>query len=452
MFFWLSFIGSSCAQVGTPTGGPRDSIAPVLISADPALKTINFKGNRIVLTFDEYVDVQDVQNNVLVSPFPKINPQVSFKLKTVLVKLRDTLKENTTYAINFGNAIRDNNEGNPYKNFTYVFSTGNTIDSLQVSGSIIMAENGKIDSTLSVLLYRDAVDSTVENRKPDYLAKLTGDGKFTFTNLAKGTYKIYALKDGDGAKTYNSKIEAFAFYDTDIKVEDTTTMATLYAYVEEKEKPKSANAPTTAAKATDKKLKYTTSLTTMQQELPTNLDLTFNHPLKTWDGSKIRLADTLNKTLSGTRLALDSTGKILSISTIWQEETRYNLLIDKDAVTDTLGSLLAKSDTLKFVSKKAADYGSLTLRFTNYKADKHFVIQFVKNEEVVKSVSLISAAWSDRLITPGEYELRILYDDNNNGKWDPGDYHKKLQPERAITLDKKLTIKANFDNEREIKL
>ncbi len=453
LFYFISFLGSGCAQIGTPTGGPRDSIAPVLVSAEPALKTVNFKGNKILLNFNEYVDVQDVQNNVLVSPFPKINPQITFKLKTVSIKLRDTLKENTTYAINFGNAIRDNNEGNPYKNFTYVFSTGKTIDSLQINGDVIMAENGKTDSTLSVVLYRDAVDSTVETRRPDYLTKLTGEGKFTFTNLSAGTYKIYALKDGDGGKTYNSKLEAFAFTDKDIQVADSTPQLTLYAYVEEKEKlipPVTQTTP--AAKAADKKLKYTNSLVTQQQDLLTSLDLVFNHPIKTWDSTKIFLADTLNNRIAGTHFVEDSTKKIISIQYKWQEDTRYHLLVDKEAVTDTLNNSLAKSDTLRFTSKKIADYGTLLLRFSNFKPAVHPVVQFVKNDEVVKSVPVTSATWTDKFLAPGEYELRILYDDNNNGKWDPGDYHKKLQPEKAITLDKKLTIKANWDNEREIKL
>ena len=95
---FVSFIITGCAQVGTPTGGPRDSIAPKLVSAQPNLKSTNFKGNKILLTFDEYVDVKDVQTNVLVSPFPKISPTISFKLKTVTIKLKDTLKENTTYS------------------------------------------------------------------------------------------------------------------------------------------------------------------------------------------------------------------------------------------------------------------------------------------------------------------------------------------------------------------
>ena len=211
---FIAYIGIGCAQIGSPTGGPQDSIPPVLVSAYPAIRSTNFKDNKIVLTFNEYVDLQEIQTNVLVSPFPKVNPNITFKLKTVTVKLKDTLKENTTYAINFGNAIRDNNEGNPFKNFTYVFSTGNTIDSLTLNGKIVMAETGKADSTIDVLLYRNAHDSTVQSRKPDYLTKLDKEGNFTFTNLSEGHYKIYALKDGDGGKTYNSSVEVFAFYDT----------------------------------------------------------------------------------------------------------------------------------------------------------------------------------------------------------------------------------------------
>ena len=232
----ISIAVSGCAQIGAPTGGPRDSIAPVLISATPKLLTTNFKGNKINLIFDEYINVLDVQKNVLVSPFPKTSPVIDFKLKTVSIKLIDTLLANTTYAINFGNAIVDNNENNPYKDFTYVFSTGATIDSLKLSGTVLMAETGKPDSTLQALLYRNANDSSVEKRKPDYIAKINSNGKFTFTNLSEGIYRVYALKDGDGGKTYNSKIESFAFIDKDIVVAALPDSLTLFAYEEEKDK------------------------------------------------------------------------------------------------------------------------------------------------------------------------------------------------------------------------
>jgi methionine-rich copper-binding protein CopC/uncharacterized protein (DUF2141 family) len=447
----ISIAVSGCAQIGAPTGGPRDSIPPVLISATPKLLTTNFKGNKINLIFDEYINVLDVQKNVLVSPFPKTSPVIDFKLKTVSIKLIDTLLANTTYAINFGNAIVDNNENNPYKDFTYVFSTGATIDSLKLSGTVLMAETGKPDSTLQALLYRNANDSSVEKRKPDYIAKINSNGKFTFTNLSEGIYRVYALKDGDGGKTYNSKIESFAFIDKDIVVAALPDSLTLFAYEEEKDKKKTAS---TIAKSTaDKKLKFTpVPAKNMVQDLRSDFELTFNNTLKNFDTTKIILTDTNNNKIEGISISLDSTRKIVRIKNKWPVDTYYHLVVGKDAVSDSANNQLPKSDTFKFKSKAETDYGSLTLRFTKIDLAKHPVIQFLNASVIVRSVPITGTAWSDKLFVPGEYELRILYDENNNGIWDPGNYSKKLQPEKAITLDKKLTIRADWDNERDIEL
>ena len=110
---------SGCAQIGAPTGGVKDTLAPVLVKATPEIKALNFKGNKITLSFDEYVEVLDVQNNVLVSPLQKNTPSISNNLKTITIKLRDSLQPNTTYSINFGNAIRDINEANIFSNFDF---------------------------------------------------------------------------------------------------------------------------------------------------------------------------------------------------------------------------------------------------------------------------------------------------------------------------------------------
>ncbi|HSZ84431.1 MAG TPA: Ig-like domain-containing protein, partial [Puia sp.] len=139
---------SGCAMILPPTGGPKDTLPPVLMSAVPKKFLLNFKTNQIIFTFDEYVNVDKIQENLIVSPTPKINPIVTNKLKTVTVKLKDTLLANTTYQLSFGNAIRDVNENNILKNFTYVFSTGSYLDSLQFSGKVIVAKTGKVDSTL----------------------------------------------------------------------------------------------------------------------------------------------------------------------------------------------------------------------------------------------------------------------------------------------------------------
>lgn len=449
VIYIILLLAGGCAQVGMPTGGPRDSLPPVLVSAVPKMFQTNFSADKITFTFDEYINVDDIQKNLLVSPYPKVSPQVNFKLKTVTVKLKDTLKENTTYAINFGNAIKDNNEGNPLRNFTYVFSTGNTIDSLKLSGQVILAETGKKDSTIVALLYRDTDDTTVQHRKPDYIARCDSAGRFTFTNLSQDTYKIYALKDNDGGKTYNSKIEMFAFYDSTITITDSVPPVTLYAYAEEKDKKKTA----VVTKALpEKKLKYTSSLESGTQGLLNDLVITFNRPIKTFDDQKIMLTDSLLKKIEAVSISLDSTNKIFTLKTKWTEDIDYRLLLDKTAVTDTLGSQLTKSDTLKFKTKKIADYGSILIRFANIDLTQHPVLQFVKSEEVYKAVPVTANTWSDKMFEPGEYELRILYDRNNNGKWDPGNYKQRVQPERAITLDKKLNIRANWDNERDVKL
>ena len=228
--FYTITIGSmGCAQIGAPTGGPKDTLPPRLVLATPKLNSTNFTGNKITLNFNEYVEVKDPLSNVQISPFQKNNPVIDYKLRTVTVKLKDSLLSNTTYVINFGNAIVDNNEGNVLTNFTYVFSTGNYIDSFTLSGKVIMAETGKTDSTLIALLYRNAPDTAVQKRKPDYIARLNGKGEFTFNNLPPGNFKVYALKDGDGSKNYNSKVEQFAFTEPVI-VSANTLPVTLYAY------------------------------------------------------------------------------------------------------------------------------------------------------------------------------------------------------------------------------
>ena len=121
-------------------------------------------------------------------------------------------------------------------------------------------------------------------------------------------------------------------------------------------------------------------------------------------------------------------------------------------MSDSANNILAKTDTINFSTKKESDYGAILLRFTKLDPTLHPVIQFLKSDEIVRSIPVTSKVWSDKLFDPGEYELRILYDTNNNGIWDPGNYSKKIQPEKAITLDKKLTIKPNWDNERDVEL
>jgi hypothetical protein len=439
-----------CAQIGMPTGGPKDSIPPVLVRADPAERSLRFTGNKITLTFNEYIDVQDAQNNVLVSPYPKSNPQVSFKLRTVTVKLKDSLLPNTTYAIDFGTSLRDLNEGNPFRNYTYIFSTGNQIDSLSLSGNIYLAETGKTDSTLMVFLYKDADDTVVIQRKPDFVARTNGQGAFRFSYLSPGSYRLFALKDGDGSKTYNTPVEVFAFAGEAINISDSTQPVTLYAYAEEKEIPRPAPVATTG-KVADRKLRYSSTLSSGERQgLKSPLELQFNYPLHSIDSTKVLLTDTAYRNIAQARLSTDSTGKILRISLAWAEDTEYRLLLNREGLADSTGARLFKNDTLRFRTKMAADYGNLLLRFPGADSAQHPVLLLYKAETLVQSIPVINPTWSDPRFDPGEYELRVLFDDNRNGRWDPGNFRAKRQPERVITLPRKLAVRANWDNDQEI--
>ncbi|MES1160581.1 MAG: Ig-like domain-containing protein, partial [Bacteroidota bacterium] len=134
---------TGCANIVPPLGGPRDTLPPRLLAVTPHDSAKQFNANKIVFNFDEYIDPKDVRTELIVSPVPKVEPIVDAKLRTLTVRLKDTLEPNTTYSLNFGKAIRDVNEGNILKNFTYVFSTGDHIDGGEFAGSIILAAADK---------------------------------------------------------------------------------------------------------------------------------------------------------------------------------------------------------------------------------------------------------------------------------------------------------------------
>jgi len=446
----VTILTSGCAQIGVVAGGPQDTLPPLLIKATPDNRTVNFSGNKIVLSFNEYIEVQETQANVLISPFPKSTPTISSNLKTITIKLKDSLLPNTTYNIDFGNSVKDINEGNVYKNLSYTFSTGNYIDSLELYGKVILAETGKTDSTLRVLLYQNATDTDVRNKKPDYVAKVKADGSFHFKYLPGDNYKIYALKGGDGNKYYSSKTEVFAFYDREINVPSDSIAPVLYAYAEKK--PSNNTTPVNEKKKEEKKLLYQTNLLASKQELTDSLTITFNNALQKATLDSIIITDTNYQKQITKRVAIDSTRKVISLSKDWQPGQFLCLIIPATAVEDSTGKQLSKSDTIRFNTKQTEEYGSLQLNFKNLDVSKTPVLQFIQGDAIKSQFNITSNVWMNKLMTPGEFEIRILYDTNNNGKWDPGNYQMKKQPERVIALPEKLSIKSDWSNERDLVL
>jgi uncharacterized protein (DUF2141 family) len=455
---------TGCANIIPPTGGPRDSLPPTLLRVNPHDSSRNFASKKIVFEFDEFIaPPENVMENLLVSPVPKQAPMVVSKLRTLTVTIRDTLEENTTYAINFGKAIKDINEGNILTDFTYVFSTGSGIDSLTVSGKVIIAETGKTDSTLIAVLHRNADDSAVIKERPRYVAKTDRDGNFTFRNLPPGTFSLYAFKDEGGQRKYLSKKQLFAFSDTLVNTQSGKTF-TLYAYLEkeeEEEKDKKPATPTVrpttpsrgGVVTQDKRLRMETNLSNKELDLLGNLEISFKAaPLKYFDSTKVQFVNEKYEPLTGYRFINDS-NKRITLQYKWEPNIAYNLIVDKDFAEDTLGHKLLRTDTLEFRTKKESDYGLVRLRFLNLDLSKNPVLQFVQNDQVKFSHVFTDRNFNARLFTPGEYDLRIVYDTNKNGKWDTGEFFgKHLQPEKVSPVSRKVNIKANWDNEIDITL
>jgi len=479
LFLLISILGDTgCANIVAPMGGPRDTIPPRLVLATPhdsaklfPLTAAKGTSNKIVFYFNEYIDPKDIRTELIVSPVPKTDPIVDSKLRTLTVRIKDTLEPNTTYSLNFGNAIRDVNEGNILKNFTYVFSTGKYIDSMQYSGHVIVANTGKIDSTLIVLLHKKLDDSAVVKSKPRYIARVDSTGRFKFRYLEPGKYALYAMKDEGGSHQYLSKGQLFAFADSPVVIgPGGTPPLVLYAYAEGPE-TKSGNKSSSSGgakssggekksdkeKEKDKRLQFQTNLSNGVFDVLDTFRFQFPNPLKDFDSSKIKFTDENFQSIPDKDYRFmegDTNNRLFYMLYTWPTDTKYHLILAKDFAQDSSGRMLLKTDTISFRTRKDIEYGEVWIRIFNLDLNRKPVLQFVVGDAVKYSVPLRNNnAYKTQLFTPGDYELRVLYDTNGNGVWDPGEFFgKHRQPEQVITVLKKFTVKPNWDNDKDITL
>ena len=194
-----------------------------MVIANPAYKSVNFKSKKIKISFNEYITLDKLNQQLVISPPLKYQPEISpqgYPSKEITIKITDTLKKNTTYIFNFGNSIKDNNEGNLLKSFNYVFSTGNHVDSLHTKGLIKDAFNKKFDEDISVLLYKvdsSYTDSIIYKQKPNYITN-TIDSLYKITNIKDGKYLLVALKDFSSNYLFNPKEDKIGFYNRFIEL------------------------------------------------------------------------------------------------------------------------------------------------------------------------------------------------------------------------------------------
>lgn len=507
----------ACAQRAALTGGEKDVLPPEIVSTLPENQTLNFSSKEIVVEFDEFVRLSNLQNQLIVSPLMKETPEVVIKGKKMVVKLPDGLESNTTYSLNFGDAIIDITENNPYPNYKYVFSTGDYIDSLSYSGKILNAEDLTPKAAVFVMLYNQLDDSIPLKQKPNYLAKTDTEGLFNITNIASGTYKVFALDDINSNYLYDLPNEQIAFLNKPVTLDSNLSDATLFLFtkestlqfvkkVENKQYGKlvvELNIPSTRLEVFDleekplvfstkeiskNKLQHTFWLADEVEEsqqlfivkdngktidttnvemitkkefadtllsISTNisalfdlnkvLEIGFNEPLADFDKEKVQLFE--DSILVDFQLKKDSLSSLkLNIIYQFKENKDYKLLVEPTAFSSIYG---LKNDTLmsRFKTKKEENYGNL--KFTIIPDFKEqYILQLSQNNEVVQeffndNTKTVNISY----LSPGEYQIKLIVDNNANKKWDTGNYELNLQPERVVLYQDKITIRENWDNE-----
>lgn len=214
LYALLLVLPVACASIGSPDGGPYDEEPPVLVKSTPGINATGVKDGKIEILFNENVKLQKAFEKVVVSPPQMQMPEVRSNGKKVTVELFDSLLPNTTYSIDFNDAVVDNNEGNPYENFAYVFSTGDVVDTLAVSGTVLNAEDLEPIKGIVVGLHSCLDDSAFTKTAFERVSRTDSRGRFTIKGIAPGKYRVYALADANQNYLFDQKSEKIAFMDT----------------------------------------------------------------------------------------------------------------------------------------------------------------------------------------------------------------------------------------------
>lgn len=468
LFVVVLCVGAGCANITSPTGGKRDKTPPKLIYISPSDSLKNTKVRRIELDFDEYITVSDVSKEVQISPIIAIPPAVTGLNKRVVVKIVDTLLEdNTTYRLSFGNSIKDMHEGNPFRPYTYTFSTGKYFDSLQLTGNVINAMTGMPDAgAISVELYSANDDDTaVIRHKPKYVTKTDNKGNFVFKGLPKRKFRIYALKDSNNNLTYDGPVagEMIGFIDGTVMPGDTSKRSIdlrvfpeLVDSGQRKKMDSLAKKGKTGLKskqnAKDTTFSYSVNVDTGNVakrtfDINTFIKVEFNKaPVLNME--KIRLSyDSADVTVTPeVSMTIDSTHpKELYIKSQWVPGALYTLKLAKGFAKDTFGKEVMPA-RFTFRANNDEDYGKLKVVLPSKYNSNRYLLLVTSEKDTVHYMPVKDTITSIVRIKPGKYTLRIIADKNGNGKWDTGDLFGKLQPEDVIPYPEPVTIKANWEN------
>jgi len=517
----LMLLASSCAIQVPPTGGDKDTKPPAVKKSSPENFSTNFKGHDISISFDEYIALKELNAQFVVSPPLSHLPDAKVKKKTLSIHIEDTLMNNTTYTMNFGNAITDLREGNAMEDFQYVFSTGAIIDSLTIKGKVENALDKKTEKGIYVMLYRGTDDSLPLKKLPDYFAKTTEEGTFEVKNVSPGKYRIFALKDNNSNYLFDNADEDIAFLKDPVEAGKTADSLNLFkeskkqqllkascdepghviiAYARPLEKEKIIFQSDTASlkmysmiysekrdtiifwyrniqsdslnfilrrdaasdtisvrlKIFNEKVRarYNFSLATqytskIENPLDLNkpLELIFNHPIDSFDLSKISVKEDSIPLTNLKPVFADSLKRNLILDFPRKEKTNYSVDIPSRTLKDIFGM---RNDTMKFLfqTKSITDYGTMAVKMS-VASGKNWIVQLIDDKENIYRQSYLHAdtTLNYDYLDPRSYRLKVIEDLNNNNQWDPGDYLEHRQPERVLYYRESLTVRANWDVE-----
>jgi uncharacterized protein (DUF2141 family) len=346
----LSLIAVSCAKVSSPAGGPKDKLPPVVVKSIPENGTRNFTGNRITITFNEYIVLDKIIEKFMVSPPMAKKPVVEIKGKSIIIDYEEELHDSTTYTFYFQDAVRDLNEGNILDNYQFVFSTGPVIDSLSVTGNIYSAYTLDAPENTTVLIYRNLDFFNVTKQLPDFISKSDQNGYFRINNVRAGKYLLYALKDDDNSKNFNLPDEEFAFLDSPVEITPEKNYSPVKPDTLKLKQAKTTTASDTTVRKGEYKLilfqpeKKQRYLTSSTRSLPYQLIYTLSLPPDSMNFDfSIPGSDTRSYFIEKSR-EKDTIRVWITDSTLYSQQQISTLV--KYPFTDTTGKVFQKEDTV----------------------------------------------------------------------------------------------------------
>ncbi len=507
--FALLFVLFSCAIESMPTGGEKDITPPEVVESSPTNYQTNFVGAEIELTFDEYVELKNFSQQFSVSPPLENKVDYNLKGKTLNITILDTLKENTTYTLNFGNSIVDISEGNPQTNFKYVFSTGPVLDSLKIQGQVHNALSGKPMEGLLAMLYLESNEDSVGYKsKPQYYAVTQEDGSFSIENIKDENYHLLVVDDKDfnfkitsqkEPRGFVSKLvnpnsdslyqlrtfvetsglrfnqlkqtgrgKAFVFYSADVPadfkikaendsavfIDDRNGRDTLTIYYDKGSSDTSlfyaqyADVTDTLfiRNAEFDKVEATLSAKKSTVTPSDVLILTSNKPIEKFDASYLVYVKN-GDTVAAPKLTLDKNNFDLVFNEQPAFGDSYTLHFIPGFVS-VFHNQMVDTASVSFKTKKETDYAFHIISFTQ-KANQQSIIQLLdeKNNLIFEKLVTGTANIEAPFLEPAGYILRVIIDANKNGVWDTGNYLESIQPEKVLYYSEVIELRANWEIE-----